>query len=178
MKYRIIKTFLVSLIVAVTTNAHADKLYKWVDADGNISYQDRPPPKNAKILSETEVAPSTSIDANAEIDIEKINRNRPEVVVYSVKNCAVCDRLISELKRSKVPHVEIAIENDRKAQSRILEELGSVIMPTLFIGDRIIQPSSEAQLRQELESEGYKMAKDSSVETSEPTEPESEEGES
>jgi len=172
MKYRILKTFLISLIVAVTTNAHANKLYKWVDADGNISYQDRPPPKDAKILSETDVKPSTSNDANAEVDIERVNRNRPEVVIYSVKNCGVCDRLVTELKRSKVPHVEISIENDREAQRRILNEVGSVIMPTLFIGDKIIQPSSEAELRLELESEGYKMAKNESAEANEPTESE------
>ena len=43
-------------------NANAGKLYKWVDAQGNVSYQDQPPPKGSKILSEKEVASKSNAD--------------------------------------------------------------------------------------------------------------------
>ncbi len=39
------------LAVVASTPASADVVYKWVDADGNIHYSDRPPTTEGKVLS-------------------------------------------------------------------------------------------------------------------------------
>ena len=33
----------------------AATMYKWVDEDGNVTYQDYPPPTNSRILSESDL---------------------------------------------------------------------------------------------------------------------------
>ena len=46
------------LLVALTTTAHAVKLYKWVDEDGRVTYQDRPPPPGTGTIEEKNIDPN------------------------------------------------------------------------------------------------------------------------
>jgi len=83
----------VSLLILTTslicsTSVYAAKLYKWVDKDGNISYQDQPPPESAKILKE-DTLKATAKTTSAE------GGNTVPVVVYVGEDCAPCDRLIT-----------------------------------------------------------------------------------
>lgn len=41
--------------------AHATKLYKWVDEQGNVTYQDRPPPANASEVEEKHIDPNEGV---------------------------------------------------------------------------------------------------------------------
>ncbi len=137
--------FAFSLITA--DHANAGKLYKWVDEKGNISYQDQPPPKNAKILSEKET------DAKE----PKENNDLPDVVVYTVENCDLCDKLVTMLRKDKVPHIVLPLAEDRDAQSRILQLADSIIAPSIFIGDELVQTNSEQSLREKLEQAGFEF---------------------
>ena len=150
MKVIILKTFLISLLTLAVSNANAAKLYKWVDANGNISYQDQPPPKNAKILSEKEVVESGDKQPYK-------NPNLPKIVVYSVDDCELCDRLVTVLRVNEIPHVELPLEDDREAQSKILNKASSIIAPTIFIGEDIIQGGNEEKFREELRSAGFEI---------------------
>jgi len=40
---------------------HAVKLYKWVDEQGNVTYQDRPPPANASAVEEKDIDPNEGV---------------------------------------------------------------------------------------------------------------------
>ena len=42
MNIRLILTGLAALAITVSTGVAADEIYKWVDADGNVHYEDRP----------------------------------------------------------------------------------------------------------------------------------------
>ncbi|MGK0374794.1 MAG: glutaredoxin [Arenicella sp.] len=159
MKLTILKTILVSLITMAATSAHAAKLYKWVDANGNISYQDQPPPKTGKILSEKEVVLKND-------SAQQENQNLPEVVIYTVSNCTLCDRLVWVLKENKVPHIELALEDDRDAQKKILAKSNSIIAPSIFIGENILQGGSEENLKEQLRSVGYTLTKDQQADPS------------
>jgi glutaredoxin len=146
----IFKIFLLSSIAIIVSNAHAGKLYNWVDANGNISYPAQPPPKSGKILSEKEVISKAS-------DTQEIDTGLPKVVVYSVRECELCDRLIRVLKENKVPHIELPLEGDREAQKKILAKASSIIAPTIFIGDTIVQGGSEGGLKEQLRSAGFEI---------------------
>jgi len=50
-KVGIISQFTLIFALSINTSSAA-KLYKWVDDRGRISYQDKPPPQDSKILSE------------------------------------------------------------------------------------------------------------------------------
>ena len=150
-KISLASVVLVALTLATADSAIAGKLYKWVDDKGNISYQDQPPPKNAKILSEKE---TTAKEPEANIGF-------PDVVVYSVEDCNLCDKLITMLRKDKVPHIVLPLAEDRDAQTRILELADSIIAPSIFIGDELVQVNTEQGLKERLEQAGFKFESES-----------------
>jgi len=143
---------------AGSQSVNAGKLYKWVDADGNISYQDQPPPDNVKVLEEREVkAPTTTAKS------KKSSTKKPKVILYTVANCIVCDGLAVQLKKFGVPHIERSLQSDREAQSKILETTGSVVAPVVFIGEQILQSPNTNQLASNLKQAGYVIQETSST---------------
>lgn len=46
------------MLLVLTPNVHAVKLYKWVDDEGRVTYQDRPPPSGAANIEEKNIDPS------------------------------------------------------------------------------------------------------------------------
>lgn len=137
----------------MVNNAWAAKLYKWVDEDGNISYQAERPPSNATVLEETELKtsrPSASSSAVAAAS------ERNPVVVYTVANCDNCEILLLRLKQLGVPASEQSLL-DENVQARILGLSGKLAAPTLFIGDRLVESITQENLIEELDAAGYQI---------------------
>lgn len=142
-------SIIVSIVVLVLgSNSHAAKLYKWVDKDGNISYQDQPPPENAKILKED------TIESKAQPTASKGGNTTP-IIVYSVADCPACDSLIARLAKMGVPTENRALNEDPEAQRKILEQSDGVTVPTLFLGDKIITDTDASTLPEKLKEAGY-----------------------
>ncbi len=150
MKLRII---VISCAIALTASsaAQASKLYKWVDKNGNISYQDQPPPKGSKVLQETTTEPDRLGSANKKLSPVKI---------YTADNCNVCAKVASHLRSNNIPMIEIPLHSDRDAQSRILERSDSLIVPTIFVGNQMLQGGDLSSLDRALEKDGYPIAKE------------------
>lgn len=148
-----VKTFIFTFFALSLSsgNAIAGKLYKWVDANGVISYQDQPPPENAKILSETLVDDSGNLNDTAQ--------NQQAVVVYTVPNCDSCASLLSRLVAYGVPVSEQSLQNNREAQQRILELSDSLIAPTLIINGQAYSNPNQENLVLALENAGYELLK-------------------
>lgn len=45
--------------------AHGVKLYKWIDADGNVTYQDHPLPANSAYVEEKDIDPDEVVTVPA-----------------------------------------------------------------------------------------------------------------
>jgi len=143
---------LVICTIVFTTGSYAAKLYKWVDADGNISYQDTPPPTSAKQVEETGIETSTrSTIRNA--PLSEAQQSNP-VVVYTLEDCDACIALLSFFRENSVPFQEQSIL-DRDVQNRILSVSEKVAAPTLFLGDRLIENLTHKNLTEQLKSAGY-----------------------
>lgn len=141
------------VVMALGSNTYAAKLYKWVDKDGNISYQDQPPPKNAKILKEDTI--------NLDTPVKKNTGNTTPLRVYTVANCNACDNLIARLESMGVPTESRLLDQDEEATRRILEQSDSLMVPTVFLGDQIITNINIDSLSSQLEQAGYILSKDS-----------------
>lgn len=150
-----------SLTLCFST-ANAGKLYKWVDANGKVSYQDQPPPKGSKILSEKDVKSTATIRNEKQYSQ---NKALPAVTIYTIDNCDVCERFITLMRKNRVPHIELPFKTDREAQSKILEATGSLRVPSVMIGDTVFQKEDTAELRKALTKAGY----DVNPETPKPT---------
>lgn len=137
---------------SLNNQAWAAKMYKWVDADGKISYQDKPPPKSGKLIETSELQSRTT-SANP----GNANQDLAPVTAYTIADCSACDQLMTFLKKTGVPVVELSLQ-DREVQSRILSLSGKIAAPTLFIGDALIDDLSEAGLVTKLTGVGYTLS--------------------
>ncbi len=148
----------------VSTAAHAT-LYRWVDKDGNVSYQDQPPPADATQVQEKSldrVAPPADDSASSDAA-----RKYP-VTLYVVPQCDTCDQARSYLKKRNVPFREINVATDIKAQKEMRKLVGELSVPTITVGSRIMRGYTEQLLAVELDDAGYpKAAKPAGAESPE-----------
>jgi len=151
---KLVKTLQLLYIVVSTTlitaNSSAQKMYKWVDANGNISYQEQEPPANAKILDEIDVG-TTKTKRLANIS------NTRQIKIYTAEECPSCVLSVQLLTKLNVPYVELPLENDRKAQSMILERTSSLVLPTILIGEDMLQAPSNDALTEAVKKAGYSV---------------------
>ncbi len=134
--------------LAVVPLAQGAKLYKWVDANGNVTYQDQPPPENAQSVKEYRDPEVQRPDVAAAGE-------RPPVTLYAVPKCDACDLVRLFLQKKGVPFSEIDIGNDREAQQELLESVGQLGVPTLMVGNTPLAGYSPTGIEAELRNAGY-----------------------
>lgn len=85
------------LLVLTLTQPVVGQTYKWVDKEGNVSYQDQPPPDNARAierLKHNDNRPDSS------------NQNLPKLVLYSLPVCDSCDLVRQYLEKRSISFSE------------------------------------------------------------------------
>lgn len=132
----------------------AGKLYKWVDRDGNVSYHDQLPPEGSPYHVEeksiyTGEKPKKKTDSNAKV-AEKF-----PVVLYIATKCDSCDLARAYLDKRKVPYTEKQVEGDLKVQEELKKKIGSLSVPTILIGEKVMKGYLESLLEGELDAAGY-----------------------
>ena len=160
--YTSIPTAVIILAVLSAQPAWSAKLYKWVDKDGNISYQDSPPPDGSKLIEEQELKTTSS----SEPSVVSPQPNNTPVIVYTVDNCESCELLLLRFQNWGINAQEHSLQN-RDVQARILELTDSLSAPTLFLGDKLIPDLSAQNIISELEKVGYQVDNSSYVESTE-----------
>ena len=140
--------------------AQVGKLYKWVDEDGKISYQDTPPPNEANVL-DSDVLKDLK-DTKAPIrELRRASEESPlldgsqPVMVYTADNCKPCQSVILFLTQKEVPFIERDIRDDRRARERLAKLSKQISVPSLFIGTRIVQGHSKPEITAALKQAGY-----------------------
>ena len=149
------------IAISVIQFSAAQKLYKWVDEDGNVSYQDSPPPDNAKLLKESELEKSQPAAGTPS------NSAQP-VVVYTVENCDACEVLLLRLRQLEVPFTQQSLLN-KDIQAEILAVSDAITAPTLKIGSEFINDLGDSNLIQKLRQAGLNPV----VESQTPNSPDS-----
>ena len=140
--------------------ANPEKLYKWVDENGNISYQNFPPPKEANVLDSDVLGDLTSdqksvSELRRSTDPEPANDSSRPVMVYTADNCKPCQSVVLYLTQEQVPFIERDIRDDRRARDRLAKLSKQIMVPTLFIGSQIVQGNSNPQIKAALINAGY-----------------------
>ena len=153
---KVICLSLLSFVIIYTNATSAAKLYKWVDKDGNVSYQDSPPPEGSQIIQEKEIQRSEPSSQPA-----VVFRQQP-VIIYTVDDCLECESLLTKLRTWGIPVTEASLLN-RAVQARILDLTDGLLAPTLFIGDNLISDHSDENLTAELSNAGHQIPDDDST---------------
>lgn len=141
-----------ALVIAGLSVAQAEKLYKWVDGQGRVSYHDQPPPEGAgyrveekNLRDEVGIPPGKNEDVAAKFP----------VILYTAPQCASCDLARSYLDKRKVPFTEKMVEGDPELQEELKKKSGSLSVPTITVGDKIMKGYLESLLEGELDAAGY-----------------------
>jgi glutaredoxin len=140
-------------VAVLATPAQAEKLYKWVDKDGNVSYQDRPPPDSATQVQEREMSGQPGGgEGSAEAAVKF------PVVLYAVPQCAGCDLARAYLKKRGIPFSEKNVANNRALQDEMKKKVGDLSVPTITVGSKVMKGYLESLLEGELDQAGYPKA--------------------
>lgn len=146
---------LIALLLAaiITSPALAGKLYKWVDEQGNISYQDRPPAEGRGQVEEKNVREGKHIDSTP--GIAEAAGKFP-ITLYMVPKCKPCDEARAYLNKRKLPFSEVNVsEKNPQAQEQMRKKVGELSVPTITVGNKVMQGYVESLLSGELDQAGY-----------------------
>ncbi|MHB8535038.1 MAG: glutaredoxin domain-containing protein [Sulfuricaulis sp.] len=154
---RISILFVLAWIATGLAAVHAERLYKWTDDQGNVSYHDQPPPDDAGYRVEEKDLGAGKKPAGDDT-LAKIEEKYP-VTLYSVPSCGSCDLARTYLKKRQVPFTEHNLENDVDQQQKLKKKTGSLSVPTITIGSKVMKGYVESVLEGELDDAGYPKIK-------------------
>ncbi|MGA8260864.1 MAG: glutaredoxin family protein [Arenicellales bacterium] len=133
-------------IAAAPAAMGADTLYKWVDKNGNVTYQDEPPPANSGQV-ETMVESGNTAAQSALPNVK--------VVLYSIKVCDACDLVRHILQERGVPFEEKNAEGNAKVQDELKKVAGVLSVPVLTIGKEVLTGYDKALILKDLKDAGF-----------------------
>lgn len=146
---RVKAILIMALVAAGLSVAQAASLYKWVDSQGRVSYHDKPPPEGSdyRVEQKTLGSGGSATDQQAQPDVP--------VILYSAPKCASCDLARIYLDKRKVPYTEKNVESDAKLQEELKQKAGSLSVPTIIVGTKVMSGYLESLLEGELDAAGY-----------------------
>lgn len=124
-------------------------LYKWVDADGNVSYQSSPP-LGGQAFEEKSFSDSKPSSTQA-----TVNGNQLPVSFYISKDCRNCEMVRTILEMNKVPYTQHLTDFNPEIQQDLLAVSGSNKVPAVVIGDQLIKDLDPRSLESALRLSGY-----------------------
>ena len=138
----------------ITADTFAVKLYKWTDSSGTISYQDSPPPGGQKFEEKSFSDQGSNTQTNAEASRAKAAIDQP-VTLYNASNCESCDLIRTVLEINGIPYEKIEVEDNPTAQQTLTNLVGSIRVPSLTIGNSIINRFDRTAIENALKKNGY-----------------------
>ena len=153
---------LVALLLPATS--HTATLYKWIDAEGNISYQDSPPPDESRILEQRELA-DANIDERDQYN-RRLAKTQP-IDLFTTENCDVCELVRFNLNQLGIPFNEQTLFENKPAQEQLRERSGGLNAPSLFIANQLVTSYSLTSLKTAAINAGYRPKNATTVRTGE-----------
>lgn len=135
--------------------AHGVRLYKWVDKDGHVSYHDLPPPSKEGDRVESRDFKIGGVGSTASTGSSDKASEQFPVILYTAPQCGSCDLARAYLGKRKVPFTDLDVAKDTKLQKELLEKTGTLTVPTIMVGSKVMKGYMESLLAGELDAAGY-----------------------
>lgn len=145
------RALLGAAVAVVAAASGAQTLYKVTAPDGSVTFTDRPP---ASALRVEPVGRSATPAAPVLPPALRDPASRFPVVLYTIPDCAPCDRGRELLRARGIPYEERVADSDadREAWLRIV---GSVEAPGLAVGRQMLRGFSATEWASTLDLAGY-----------------------
>ena len=116
------------------------EIYKWVDENGKIHYDDRPPETNKAKRLDISIETYSSVelqpyDASAVPDGTQESAEQKKVVMYSTEWCGVCKKAKAYFNTNGIPFREYDVEKNQKGK-REYKKLKAKGVPVILVGKR------------------------------------------
>lgn len=150
------KTILLVLVLMVSVpTVMAERLYKWTDSSGRVSYHDAPPPQGSGYHVEEKRMRGDARYGGGEENPNTEAASKNPVILYSVPQCPSCDLARAFLQKHKIPFKEINVVSDSKVQQQLRKVSGSLSVPTITVGKKVMKGYMQSLLEGELTAAGY-----------------------
>lgn len=151
--------FLRPLLLALACAAVASPAlaqYKVVDADGRVTYTDRPPaPSSGLRVTPVRADGSAAADPVVSLPLELRQAvARFPVTLYTTADCGPCDSGRRLLQERGVPYTERLIVDDADTDALMRLSNGRTV-PTLTVGGQVMRGYAENDWRSTLDLAGY-----------------------
>ena len=141
-------------LLACTTTLVNAQLYKWVDKDGNVTYSDVPPPKEAKDVKQKGYGDNVTPSDELPYAVKDAMKRNP-VTLYANACGEPCDKGRALLGARGIPFTDRNPETDQSAKDALQDAAGGLSVPTLTIGSRVIKGFADSEWQDALTSSGY-----------------------
>jgi len=144
---------LLCCLALMPLGAQADKLYRWVDAQGKVHYGDMPPADAAQVETR-KLSDSVAPNEDLSYETRRAQQNFP-VTLYVADNCTeYCDQARKLLSKRGIPFSEkkLVTQEDIDAFKALS---GSDSAPTLAVGKIFLKGFMGARWHSELDIAGY-----------------------
>lgn len=142
-------------LLGTSLGAPAQNIYRSVDADGNITFSDKPPASSTqgKVTTTGSGAAGTSTNPNLPFELRQIASKYP-VILYSAPKCTPCDMGRSFLSGRGIPFSERTVSSAEDIDA--LQRLnGDTSLPSISVGGQRIKGFSSQEWAQYLDVAGY-----------------------
>jgi glutaredoxin len=123
--------FLSALSLLFSASVHA-QMYKWVGADGKVTYSDVPPPASARQVEKRAAGAGASSGADLPYELSQAAKDNP-VTLYTTARCIPCDSGRSLLNTRGIPYSEKTV-NSNEDIARLKQAGGNTQLPLLLVG--------------------------------------------
>jgi glutaredoxin len=106
--------------------------YKWIGADGKVTYSDTPPPSSARQVEQKNMTAGGAGGGNLPFEVAEAAKAHP-VTLYTTKDCAACDQGRSLLVTRGIPFSEKTVTTDADL-ARLRQAGGNGNLPLLRVG--------------------------------------------
>jgi glutaredoxin len=118
------------VLLFAVSSAHA-QLYKWVAADGSVSYSDKPPPATVTKVERKSLTSGPSL-ADLPYEVTQAAKANP-VTLYTSQNCLGCDQGRKLLNDRGIPFSEKTVSSNEDID-RVQKIAGVAQFPLLIVG--------------------------------------------
>ncbi|HET9700468.1 MAG TPA: glutaredoxin family protein [Burkholderiales bacterium] len=149
------KSLLLIALAILALPAAAGTMYRWVDAEGQVHYTDKPPPASAKDVKQQPIkAPSTDEAARLPYATQMAARNFP-VTLYATDCGDPCTQARQFLRKRGIPYTEKDPQQPAEYQdlSKLLS--GQMEVPVLKVGSSLTRGFNEEGWHNALDVAGY-----------------------
>jgi Domain of unknown function (DUF4124) len=149
------KNLLLLLGLALATNPAVAELYKWVGADGKITYSDTPPPPDAKKVEKKRLNDRVAEGDGLGFATRDAMKKHP-IVLFSTDCGQPCDQARALLSKRGIPFTEKNPEKNLADGKELKKLTGALEVPDLQVGKETpIKGFNEASWNVALDAAGY-----------------------